>query len=97
MPADAAQKNRKVRQEALREQLRAQGHVQHVVEIANKLNDKDIESSDIQRLKLKADIHLALIKKYLPDLKAMELTGEGGGPVEMKLGEWLESLSDPKS
>ena len=28
-----------------------------------------------------ADIHLKLINKYLPDLKAMELTGEGGGDI----------------
>ena len=98
MPADAAQKNRKIRQEALREQLSAQGHVQHVVEIANKLSDKDIESSDIQRLKLKADIHLALIKKYLPDLKAIEHSTDPDRPLQGKWTiEFINATPESKS
>lgn len=77
-----AAQNRAIRQEALREQLSAQGHVQHVVDIADKLGNDDITSQDVTRLKAKADLHLALIKKYIPDLKAMELTGEGGEKLD---------------
>jgi len=82
-----ADKNRKVRQEALREQLSAQGHVQHVIDISNKLANlegEDLDSLAIQRLKAAADIKKGLIAKYLPDLKSTELTGEGGGPVELE-------------
>lgn len=80
MGATSAAKNKKIRQDALREQLAAQGHVQHVIEIANKLSNLDVllEPTDIQRLKAAADIKKGLISKYLPDLKAMELTGEDG-------------------
>lgn len=73
--ATAAKKNKRIRQEALREQLSAQGHVQHVVDIAEKLGD-ELPPNDVSRLKTKADIHLRLINKYLPDLKSIELDGD---------------------
>jgi len=84
MAATNAAKNRAIRQEALRKQLSAQGHVQHVIDIAGKLSDLegvDMDSIQVQRLKAAADIKKGLISKYLPDLKSTELTGEGGGPV----------------
>lgn len=85
MAATNAAKNRKVRQEALREQLSAQGHVQHVIDISNKLADlkEELDTVEVQRLKSAADIKKGLINKYLPDLKSTELTGEGGGAVEV--------------
>jgi hypothetical protein len=83
MAATVAAKNRKVRQEALRDQLKAQGHLQHVVEIAKEFREQGagMETSEITTKKHAADIHLRLINKYLPDLKAMELTGDGGGEI----------------
>lgn len=73
-----AEENKAIRQEALREQLSAQGHVQHVVDISTKLAnlDVDLEQADVQRLKAAADIKLKLIAKYAPDLKAVEHSGE---------------------
>lgn len=90
-----ASNNRKMRQEALRDQLSAQGHVQHVVEIAGKFRDEAIslDPQEMQGLKLAADIHLKLINKYLPDLKATEITGEGGGAVEIDL-DWVVRVID---
>ena len=41
--ATAAAKNKRIRQEALREQLQAQGHVQHVVDILDKLRNEKQE------------------------------------------------------
>ena len=81
-----AQANRAVRQEALRQQLAAQGHLQHVIDMANEIAelDKPRESLDIQRLKIAIDTKLRLIAKYLPDLKAVEHTGEGGGPLQIQ-------------
>jgi hypothetical protein len=83
MGATVAAKNRKVRQESLREQLAAGGHVQHVIDISKKLSDQytDLESSQIQALRAAADIKLKLIGKYLPDLKATEITGADGEDI----------------
>lgn len=77
MAATAAAKNKKIRQEALRDQLSAQGHVQHVVDIATKLREQyqSLESGHIQSLKAAADLHCKMINKYLPDLKAIEIDG----------------------
>ena len=83
MAETVASKNRRQRQEQLREQLSQGGHVQHVVEIAEKLQELggELSTTDVQRLKAAADIKLKLISKYIPDLKATELTGEGGEPI----------------
>ena len=69
-----ANANRKVRQEALRDQLTTQGHVQHIVEILDKLSDLDTELDQLMlaRYKLVLDTKLKLINKYLPDLKQSE-------------------------
>jgi hypothetical protein len=84
-----AQENKKIRAEALREQLRAKGLMQHVIETAEKLADLTIplESNDIQRLKAANDARLALVKKYLPDLKQtdIEVSGPSGGSVNLDL------------
>lgn len=80
MAATAANKNRKIRQDALREQLSKQKHVEKVIEIAKKLNEQaaSLESTHIQSLRASADLHMRLVNKYLPDLKATELSGAVG-------------------
>ena len=80
MGASTATKNKAIRKEALREQLSAQGHVQHVIDISNKLSSGylELESANVAALKAAADIKLKLINKYLPDLKAVEMTGADG-------------------
>lgn len=79
-----AQANRALRQEALRDQLAAKGLVQQVIESAEKLSDlaQPLEPNEVNRLKAANDARLALIKKYLPDLKSSEITGPNGGPQE---------------
>lgn len=100
MPRTRAQENRAIRQEALRDQLANQGHVQHVVDIAEKLNEPKLESKDVQRLKAKADIHLALIKKYIPDMKAVEHEVEARiekhliSEAPMTQEDWEEQYAD---
>lgn len=78
MPKTRAQLNKAVRQDALREQLSTQGHVQHVVDITNKLSnlDIDLENLSVQRLKAAADIKLKLIDKYLPSLQSIHNLNE---------------------
>lgn len=88
-----ANANRRVRQEALREQLSQQGHVQQAVEILEKLKDlKDpkgetgleLDSVAVSRLSKALDGHLKLVNKYLPDQKEVfnEHTGEDGEPIK---------------
>ncbi|MCK5236097.1 MAG: hypothetical protein KAR06_03845 [Deltaproteobacteria bacterium] len=75
--------NKKIRQDALREQLSKGKHIEHVIEIANKLTDPNtpLESTDIQRLKAGADIKIKLIDKYLPSLKATEHSSDPDNPL----------------
>lgn len=81
--ATRAQLNRKVRREALREQLSAQGHVQHVVDIVDKIRDKDVtlDSEMLARYKIAIDTKLKLINKYLGDDKSVEITGDPDAPL----------------
>jgi hypothetical protein len=72
-----ADANKAIRQEALREQLSAQGHVQHVVDNIKKFEDlrRKIEPQQFARLRAATEFRLKLINKYLPDLKATEISG----------------------
>jgi hypothetical protein len=72
-----SQRNRAVRQDALRDQLREQGHIQHVVECITKIQDVTIELDVLsyQRLKTAAELRLKLVNKYLADLKSIEVSG----------------------
>lgn len=92
-----ADQNRKIRREELRAKLAAGGHVDHVIDIANKLSDldEDIDPITIQRLKAAADIKKGLIAKYLPDVKAVELTGEDGGDIKTD-NKWSVEFIDAK-
>ena len=85
MAKTRAQINRAVRQEALREQLAAQGHHQHVIEILEqtaKLSGEELTSLELQKNKFIVDTKLALMKKYLPDVKQVELVGEAGEAIK---------------
>ena len=71
-----AKRNKAIRQEELRAKLSAGRHINDVLEIAQKLGDLriNLSQSHIVRLNMKANLKLALIKKYLPDLKQTEVT-----------------------
>ena len=93
-----AQMNKSVRQKALREQLEGQGHVQHVVEILNKISDLDsnLDSMELQRLKVVVDTKLKLITKYLPDLKSVEHSGDEDNPLQVQIAAYeLKFTADP--
>ena len=87
MSETRAQLNRKVRQDALREQLAAKGLVQHVIEIAEKLSNpaEELTQIEVTRLKAAADIQCKLINKYLPDTKALELSNDPDNPVTFSI------------
>jgi len=83
MGTTAANKNRAIRQEALREQLSNQKHVEHVVEMLEEIKDlqRDLDANDLARYKVAIDTKLKLIGKYLPDLKSVEHTGDEDAPI----------------
>lgn len=87
MAATRAATNRKIRQEALRDQLSNQKLVEKVIDNVKKMEEqgKSMESQELNALKAANDARLRLINKYLPDLKAVELTGEDGNPIEVDL------------
>lgn len=82
----AADRNRRIRQDALREQLSKQKLVEQVSEIARKIGDldQDLEQDKVQRLKIAAELNLKLVNKYLPDLRQTELIGDPEQPVQHK-------------
>ena len=82
-----AAKNKQIRKEALRDQLSQQKHIEHVVDITEKLSklENEFDNLEVQRLKIAAELKLKLINKYLPDLKAVELTGKDGSDFIIRL------------
>jgi hypothetical protein len=84
MAKTRAQKIRGEKQDAIRAKLATGGHIQHVETILTELMDKEvqIDSLGLQRRKLAIDTKLALIKKFLPDLKSVEITGADGGDIK---------------
>ncbi len=91
--ANVAAKNKRIRQEAMREKLAAGGLVQQVLETAKKLHDGHLtlESSQIQALKAAAELRLKLVGKYLPDLKAIEIEGNVSNDSHE---DWLKKLEE---
>lgn len=77
------QANRRIRQEALREQLSAGLHHQQVLVSIEKIADLDeeLDAHQINRLKIAMEARLKLMNKYLPDLKATEISGPDGGGI----------------
>lgn len=73
----------------MRTQLENQGHVQHVVDIVQKISNPevDVEPDMLARYKVAIDTKMKLINKYLPDIKEVfsEVTGENGGPLQVQV------------
>jgi len=83
----AAQRNRKLRQDALREQLSQQKHEEQVIGIIDDLTNSELEfdSLMIRRKEIALNAHLKLMAKYIPDLKSTELTGAEGGDLVLQI------------
>lgn len=90
--ANAATRNRRVRQEALRDYLESRGLVEHVIDLADKIGDEtnDLPPEMVARFKISIDTRLKLINKYLPDLKSTEIIGDPENPLHVK----ASSLTD---
>jgi len=85
--ATSAAKNRRIRQEALREQLAEQCRLQHIIDGINKLEDEAVELDAVManRIKSGIDSRMKLMNKYLPDLKSVDIEGdiEHSGKLEI--------------
>lgn len=80
MGATVAAKNRKVRQESLREFLSKKCTVEQLLDNVKKIEhlEQDLTQEEVTRLRIATDIRVKLLSKYLPDLKSVEMTGEDG-------------------
>lgn len=83
MAKTRAQLNRKIRQDALRDQLEAKGLLQKVIETVEEIAnpENEIDQHGLNRLKIANEQRLRLINKYLPDLKAVEISGDENSPL----------------
>lgn len=104
MAKTRAQENRAIRQDALREQLASQKHIEKVVDNIQQIEkldfyqkggDGEIDYKLCQANKFRLDAlkaaneqRLKLINKYLPDLKSTEITGDGGGTFTIKVVDY---------
>lgn len=81
-----ATRRRQAHREEVLEKLRNAGLIQKVLEDADKLANEsiDIDSVMAGRIKAANDLRLKMVSKWLPDVKAVEVTGEDGGPVEIQ-------------
>jgi len=69
-----AQKNRHIRRESLREELKSREYLRQVHRILNKdLAERDLPQNEIMRLKARMQGYFNLLSKTLPDVKAIEL------------------------
>jgi len=82
-------KNKQIRQEELREKLAAQCGVQHALNLIEKI-EGSTEPFDLQKYKASFDCRMKLINKYLPELKATEISGDVDKPLRVSLLEFDE-------
>lgn len=72
MAATRAAKNKEVRREALREELKSREYLRQVHHML------EIPWDNVPEMKAKMDGYFKLLAKTLPDVKAVELSGEDG-------------------
>lgn len=68
-----AQKNRSVRRESLREELKSREYLRQVHAILKDLGEKGMHPNEVVRLKTRMQGYFNLLSKTLPDVKAIEL------------------------
>ena len=85
-------KNKQRRREALREELKAREYLRQLDQVNDQLTEnwQVLSSEQVSALRLKTDLNFKRLSKVLPDLKAIELTGDDGGPLELKLVSFLD-------
>ena len=89
MATTVAAKNKAMRREQLLELLANKGLIQKVIADSELVRDLTIEMDpeDLKRIEVAHKMRMDLIKKYLPDVKAMELSGKDGGALTIVMPE----------
>ena len=86
MAKTRAQTNRALRQDTLREWLSKKCTAQHLVDNIEKIEELDATSeaftNELAKLKTANEQRLKILSTYLPSLKAVEHTGEGGEEIK---------------
>lgn len=97
MAKTQAQKNRAIRQEALREWLSEKCTAQHFVDNLEKIEGLDPESesfsNELAKYKTANEQRLKVMGKYLPDLKNTEITGDAGSSLTIKVTSFADNDS----
>ena len=75
-----AQANRRIRQEAHRDFLSKKCTIEQVLERIRKIEDfdKELDTVQVNRIRIGIESRLKLINKYLPDTKSIEVVDEDG-------------------
>ena len=101
---DRMEKNRAIRQEALREQLKADQLIRQTIARVEKLDGLNLEANQIAAIKAANDASLRLLAKVLPDLKAVELSQDPENPVfkneralDSELARLVETVASAES
>jgi len=97
MAMTRAQKIKSLRKDSLRELLAEQCRLQHLVENLNKIEQLDetdkFFKNNLDKLKVSNEQRLRLLNKYLPDLKAQEIT-LGDTDVNSDLARLVQAASN---
>jgi len=89
----------KAREQDRRDKISITKHLSKLIDIQKKLEENP-DDLNVPALRLSADISLNLLKKRLPDLKAIEVTGELNhqhsvinAQPELEVDEWQKQLT----
>lgn len=78
-----ARRRRAERQDVMREYLAERGKLDYVLDNLEKIERQGAEMlpQELQALKIANEQRIRLLNKYLPDLKAMEISGDEDAPL----------------
>ena len=97
MAKTRAQENRGYRQEALREWLSKKCTGQHLVDNIKKIEELDVTdenfTNSLNKLKTANEQRIKLMHKYLPELKATEISGPDGKAINMNWTVEVKEIS----
>lgn len=105
----AKQRNQAARKEAIREQLAAYGHhkkateiIEKIADVAGNINSQNaaMEPLEVKRYEVALKGHLEFMKKYLPDMKAVEHSQDPDQPtltedqIDARLARLIKAIKD---
>lgn len=97
MAETRAQSNRRIRQEALREQLSQQKHLEQYIDTYTKIEELDVYddkfSNELAKLKTANEQRLKIIDKYLPSEKPVTVSGDEENPLSIDT-RWTVKVVD---